>query len=258
MVFKAVSGVEERVWDLYNSPSTSNEFQTAALDVTDQLRGHYKNGIVLNWQSFAPSQVNTFYLSTLTLTLSSRELGLRCGTLSLTHARTHARTQTLTLARTHAPTHARRRKHEAVITNSLYLCYINNSNTTENDFKQLFIRPQAKVIVYEGGVSKKELLFDATGTDKLNWFSEGKLISSSWTDIKTEPRNYFSIQGDSPRNFYINRNYGGCHVDAGWLVAGAGIHCSWETSAARKNKVLYSKLDTYTSWSTDGEACLLF
>ena len=117
---------------------------------------------------------------------------------------------------------------------------------------------QAKVIVYEGSVAKKDFLFDATGTDKLNWFSEGKLISSSWTDIKTEPRNYFSIQGDSPRNFYINRNYGGCDKDAGWLVAGAGIHCSWETSAAHKNKVLYSKLPTYANWNSNGEAHLLF
>lgn len=114
------------------------------------------------------------------------------------------------------------------------------------------------MIVYEGGVSKKELLFDATGTDNLNWFSGGKLISSSWTDINTEGTNYFSIQGDSPRNFFISRNYGGCDVDAGWLVAGAGIHCSWETSAAHKNKVLYSKLDTYTNWNTDGEDAYYF
>ena len=114
------------------------------------------------------------------------------------------------------------------------------------------------MIVYTGGVIRKQLLFDATGTDKLNWFSEGKLISSSWTDIKTEPTNFFTIQGDSPRNFYINRNYDGCDKDAGWLVAGAGLHCSWETSAAHKNKVLYSKLPTYTNWNSNGEARLLF
>ena len=112
--------------------------------------------------------------------------------------------------------------------------------------------------MYESGVIKKQLLFDTTETDKLNWFSEGKLISSSWTDIKTEPTNYFTIQGDSPRNFYINRNYDGCDKDAGWLVAGAGITCSWETSAAHKNKVLYSKLSTYTNWNSNGEARLLF
>jgi len=116
------------------------------------------------------------------------------------------------------------------------------------------------VIVYEGGVIKKELLFAATGTDKLNWFSEGKLISSSWTDIKTEPKNYFSIQGDGrvSRSFFINRNYGGCPNDAGWLVASGGTECSWESSAAHKNKVLYSKLSTYANWNSKSEARLLF
>ena len=114
------------------------------------------------------------------------------------------------------------------------------------------------MIVYTGGVSKKELLFNAAGSDKLNWFSEGKLISSSWTDIKTEPGNYFSIQGDSPRNFFISRNYGGCDKDAGWLVAGAGIHCSWETSAAHKNMILYSKLSTYSNFNSNSEAHFLF
>ena len=62
MVFKVVGGVDRRVWDLYNSAQTSGEFQTAALDITNQHRDHYKNRVVLNWQSFSPSQVNTFYL----------------------------------------------------------------------------------------------------------------------------------------------------------------------------------------------------
>jgi len=114
--------------------------------------------------------------------------------------------------------------------------------------------------VYESGLIKKELLFDATGTDKLNWFSQGKLISSSWTDMKTESTNYFSIQGDSriSRNFFINKNYGGCNIDSGWLIASGGTDCSWESSAAHKHKVLYSKLSTYTNWNSNGEARLLF
>ena len=112
------------------------------------------------------------------------------------------------------------------------------------------------MVLYEGGVSKKQLLFDASGTDKLNWFSVGKLISSSWTDIKTEPRNFFSIQGGCSggdcRSFFINRNYGGCHVDAGWVVT-AGVWCSWETSPSKAKSVLYSKLATYTNWNTDSK-----
>ena len=117
-----------------------------------------------------------------------------------------------------------------------------------------FIHPfiQAKVVLYTGAASQKELLFNAVGTDKLNWFSVDKLVSSSWTDIKSERRNYFSIQGGCSggncRSFFINRNYGGCGVDAGWLVT-AGVWCSWETNADHTKRVLYSKLSTYTDWN---------
>ena len=111
---------------------------------------------------------------------------------------------------------------------------------------------QAKVVLYTGAASQKELLFNAVGTDKLNWFSVDKLVSSSWTDIKSERRNYFSIQGGCSggncRSFFINRNYGGCEVDAGWLVT-AGVWCSWETNADHTKRVLYSKLSTYTDWN---------
>jgi len=65
MIFKAVSGVDRRVWDLYNSAEASAEFVTAALDITNQHRDHYKNRVVMHWQSFSPSQVNSFYLSIL-------------------------------------------------------------------------------------------------------------------------------------------------------------------------------------------------
>ena len=114
--------------------------------------------------------------------------------------------------------------------------------------------------MYEGGAIKKELLFNATGTDKVTWFSEGNMVSSSWTDIKTEPTNYFSIQGDDSleRSFFINRNYGGCPKDAGWLVVVGGFSCSWESSAAHQYKILYSNLPTYTNLNSNGEAGLLF
>ncbi|KAL9952122.1 hypothetical protein ACROYT_G039331 [Oculina patagonica] len=169
LVFKVVSGVDKKVWDLYNSDQASAEYEKAALDVTNQHHDHYKNRVVMNWQTFNASQ--------------------------------------------------------------------------------------AKVILYEGAVAKKKLVFDASGTDKLNWFSVDKLTNSPWTDVKTEQRNFFSIQGGCDggncRSFFINRNYGGCDVDAGWLVTSGGPWCSWETSASRKNKVLYSKLSTYTNWNNN-------
>ena len=114
--------------------------------------------------------------------------------------------------------------------------------------------------LYEGGISKKDLLFNAAGTDKLNWFSFNKMTSSSWSDMSSEPRNFFTIQGDCHaddglcRSFFISRSYAGCGSDLGWLVGSTSNKwCSWENSAAHKFNVLYSKLSTYTNWNTAGE-----
>jgi len=63
MIFKVVSGVDRNVWDLYDSSQTSAENVTAALDITNQHQDHYKNRIVMNWQTFSPSQVDKFYLT---------------------------------------------------------------------------------------------------------------------------------------------------------------------------------------------------
>ena len=118
--------------------------------------------------------------------------------------------------------------------------------------------------LYEGGINKKDLLFNAAGTDKLNWFSFNKMTSSSWSDISSEPRNYFTIQGDCHtddglcRSFFISRSYAGCASDLGWLAGSTSSKwCSWENSAAHKFNVLYSKLSTNTNWNTVGEFFLL-
>ena len=57
MVFKIASGVNKMVWDVYRSTTTSAEFVTAALDVTNQHQDHYKNRVVLNWDNFNATQV---------------------------------------------------------------------------------------------------------------------------------------------------------------------------------------------------------
>ena len=59
MVFKIVSGVDRKVWELYSSAFSLAEFETAALDVTNQHRDHYKNRVVMNWDNFNASQVST-------------------------------------------------------------------------------------------------------------------------------------------------------------------------------------------------------
>ena len=61
MVFKAVTGVDKRVFDTWNSPHTSSEDVMAALDVINKHPDHYKNRIVLNWGEFGPSEVNRWF-----------------------------------------------------------------------------------------------------------------------------------------------------------------------------------------------------
>ena len=61
MVFKIASGVSrvsnKLVWDIYRSSETANENVTAALDVTNQYQDHYKNRVILYWDTFNAMQV---------------------------------------------------------------------------------------------------------------------------------------------------------------------------------------------------------
>ena len=96
----------------------------------------------------------------------------------------------------------------------------------------------------------KELNFNAAGSDKLNWFRKNKLTNTPWADVITEYQNYFTLDQtdeNARREFYINRNYGGCPEDAGWLVI-TGHHCDYEKHYG-ENTILYSKLSTYTNWN---------
>jgi len=94
------------------------------------------------------------------------------------------------------------------------------------------------------------MMFDATGSDKFSWFSRDKLTYTlPWADIKGSS-NFFSIKGDTrnSRRFFINKAYGGCPGDVGWMVIG-GPNCDWEKNFGN-NAILYSKLSTATKWQT--------
>ncbi|XP_078579894.1 A disintegrin and metalloproteinase with thrombospondin motifs 20-like [Branchiostoma floridae x Branchiostoma japonicum] len=114
-------------------------------------------------------------------------------------------------------------------------------------------------IVLESSSGNIELIFDGQSTDKFSWFSKSRLVSSPWNDIDTEPQNYFSVEGDASakRSFYINRNYGGCGVDAGWLMVadeGPDGVCTWErTSEDNAPLIMFSKQDTNAIFASDGD-----
>ena len=102
----------------------------------------------------------------------------------------------------------------------------------------------------------KELKFNAKGSDKLNWFSLSRLTQSSWTDMKTQPNNVFSIRGDpgKGRRFFINSVYAGCPKDVGWMVITVPSDCDWEKRfRPRENVILYSKLSGLTNFNQYGE-----
>ena len=101
--------------------------------------------------------------------------------------------------------------------------------------------------LYESGNVLKELVFNATASQYSNWFAKARLKSSPWSDIWTEPQNYFSVLGVSVtdtkrrRYFLINRNFGGCDVDRGWLMYTDNNWCHYERGR-RSSTVQYSKL----------------
>ncbi|XP_068726004.1 uncharacterized protein [Montipora capricornis] len=111
---------------------------------------------------------------------------------------------------------------------------------------------EARVALYKGGSLVKELMFDAKGTDKLNWFAKSKLTGTlPWNDIEKETTNYFAIEGDpgNNRRFFINRSYGGCPNDMGWMVV-SKAGCEWE-KAFGEYVILYSNKDTYVPWQQE-------
>ncbi|XP_070567176.1 uncharacterized protein [Ptychodera flava] len=99
---------------------------------------------------------------------------------------------------------------------------------------------EVKFALYTGGVEKASLLFNGIGSDKVNWFSTGRLRQSPWQDLMNtrlhngQDGQFFSVAGEitASRRFYINNNYGGCENDAGWLAVIDDGHtvCAWSDS----------------------------
>ncbi|KAK7477234.1 hypothetical protein BaRGS_00031545, partial [Batillaria attramentaria] len=114
-----------------------------------------------------------------------------------------------------------------------------------------------RLSVYEHGREMAYVEFNGRGSNYMNWFSRDRIISSSWTDLRTQPQNYFSIEGDVrpslERQFFINRNYGGCPNDSGWLVVlDMPDPCSWGSNTDSP-VILYSKRTTFVNWNTKGK-----
>ena len=61
MIFKVVGGASPPgVGQLWASSNTHSENIIDSLDTTTTYNGHYKNRVVINWQTFQPQQVRNF------------------------------------------------------------------------------------------------------------------------------------------------------------------------------------------------------
>ena len=54
---------------------------------------------------------------------------------------------------------------------------------------------QVSVELYSSGQRQMYLTFDAVGTDKVNWFSLGKLMDSNFQDLFHFRHEFFSLVG---------------------------------------------------------------
>jgi hypothetical protein len=112
---------------------------------------------------------------------------------------------------------------------------------------------EARVGVYVSEIEEAFVQFDVTTTTTLNWYRAARVLSSSWTDITIEPHNYFSIEGDPVpgRTWYINRNYGGCPNDRGWLMVDRPPDpCTFEIDALPAISIHYAAALTVQNYQT--------
>lgn len=100
-------------------------------------------------------------------------------------------------------------------------------------------------MLYEKGIEVVSLKLNATGTNKLDWFSQANLISSPWNDLTTTANLLiFNLSGEWNR----------CSADVGWLVITGG-DCPWETRVGVPS-IQYSKLGNALVWQDYGK-CIL-
>ena len=115
----------------------------------------------------------------------------------------------------------------------------------------LFLFFEVRVVLYKNGSLSLSMSFKAVGTNRLDWFSEKKLLSSPWTDLKNASSlRHFNITGSHKRYFEITYQYDGCPRDAGWLVVGNG-ECSWERhgSSNYSSNIRFSNITRKTNWN---------
>ncbi|KAL5007023.1 hypothetical protein ScPMuIL_015829 [Solemya velum] len=110
---------------------------------------------------------------------------------------------------------------------------------------------QVKVELYKNKKIATYIVFNGTDSNMFNWFHQSRILTSSWSDLTVGATyNKFSIEGDMTRRFFINKQYGGCPNDLGWmslLDPGKGHGCDWDTQDSYP-AFLHSTDNTAVNW----------
>lgn len=123
---------------------------------------------------------------------------------------------------------------------------------------------EVRLSLVNKGEESKFFRFDGKDSSVVNWFAAARLSGSSYTDVSpTMMANFFAIAGDptNHREWFINKTYGSCEIDAGWLVADwEPDPCVWESSRPSM-KILYAPGMTAATWvsgAAEADALMIY
>ena len=120
-----------------------------------------------------------------------------------------------------------------------------------SSIKALSCPSQARVVLYKDVAAILQITFNAINRDSSNWFSMSRLIDSPWTDMESESKALFAINGKG-RSFHISKTFDSCTRDEGWLTVTNPTSCTWEQRKGR-GTVVYSNTHHYTNWNSPSE-----
>ncbi|XP_048778907.2 uncharacterized protein LOC125682410 [Ostrea edulis] len=120
---------------------------------------------------------------------------------------------------------------------------------------------EVTIELYRGGSKVAFVTFNGIDSDQKSWFSPSRVLNSSWSTLTSSTvYNHFSVDGHvlCSRAFFINRDYGICSVDAGWLAVMDPVNTvccpgSWD-DVTNRPMFLYSAVDSaalYVSGDVD-------
>lgn len=116
---------------------------------------------------------------------------------------------------------------------------------------------KVKIELYaEGKVVKTiEFMVNPGDASTNGWMTQSNILSSDWAGVKPGmTSNFFSVQGDEAgdRSFFIQKEYGGCEIDNGWLVVQTKRRdsmCPWEAEGEQP-MIYYAPGDETAKWQS--------